>query len=54
MCKEGGCGSCLVNAEIIDYSSKMSKNISINSVTFFLLYDKYSNFDQVSFSFVLL
>ncbi|RNA44115.1 xanthine dehydrogenase-like isoform X1, partial [Brachionus plicatilis] len=34
MCKEGGCGSCLVNAEIIDYSSKMSKNISINSCLF--------------------
>lgn len=34
MCKEGGCGACLVDAEVFDYSSKINKNISINSVIF--------------------
>lgn len=32
MCREGGCGSCLVNAEIFDYVTQKSKFISINSV----------------------
>ncbi|CAF0756244.1 unnamed protein product [Brachionus calyciflorus] len=34
MCQEGGCGSCLVNAEVFDYSTKKIKNISINSCLF--------------------
>lgn len=31
-CKEGGCGACIINAQIFDYVSQKNKNISINSV----------------------
>ena len=36
MCREGGCGSCVVNAEVLDYATNQPKNISINSVPIFL------------------
>lgn len=34
MCREGGCGSCVINAEVMDYTTQQPKNISINSVNF--------------------
>ena len=33
-CKEGGCGACIVHAEIYDYETKKPKFVSINSVRF--------------------
>ena len=35
MCREGGCGACLVQAEVTDYLSEENKNITINSVMIF-------------------
>lgn len=32
MCREGGCGSCLINVEIYDYVNKGPKNIALNTV----------------------
>ena len=32
MCREGGCGSCVINAEIFDYETKQPKYMSINTV----------------------
>ncbi len=32
MCREGGCGSCMINAEIFDLESQQPKYISINTV----------------------
>ncbi len=31
-CREGGCGVCVVYAEIIDFNTKQKKYVSINSV----------------------
>jgi xanthine dehydrogenase/oxidase len=37
-CKEGGCGACLITAEIYDHESKQPKTVAINSC----LYPLYS------------
>jgi xanthine dehydrogenase iron-sulfur cluster and FAD-binding subunit A len=34
VCKEGGCGSCTVNAEIYDYDLDQFVNVSLNSVSY--------------------
>lgn len=34
MCREGGCGSCIINAEVIDQETKTPKTIGINTVKF--------------------
>jgi xanthine dehydrogenase/oxidase len=31
-CREGGCGACVINVEIMDYVTQSNKNIAINSV----------------------
>lgn len=32
VCKEGGCGSCVVNAEVFDYELNQFVNVPVNSV----------------------
>ena len=34
----GGCGSCAVNAEIYDFESKQFVNVSLNSVSYYILF----------------
>ena len=33
-CKEGGCGACVINAEIKDLQTNAPKFVSINTVNF--------------------
>jgi hypothetical protein len=50
MCREGGCGACIVAVRSLNAFTKKTSTYAVNSVSLFCLCSKFDNYANVNFS----